>query len=86
MATSKKESLPTGSVHDLVEFFDTHDMGDYWDEMPEVHFDIDIERRAHLVAVDEDVVAKIARVARARHVSSERLINSLLRQKLAEAM
>ncbi len=85
MARSKTESLPTGSVDELVEFFDTHDMGDYWDQMPEVHFDIDIRRRSHLVAVDEDIVGKIAQVARARHVSSESLINSLLREKLAEA-
>ncbi len=85
MARSKTESLPTGSVDELVEFFDTHDMGAYWDQMPEVHFDIDIRRRSHLVAVDEDIVGKIAEVARARHVSSESLINSLLREKLAEA-
>ncbi len=85
MAESKAESLPTGSVDDLVEFFDSHDMGDYWDQMPEVHFDVDIERRAHLVTLDEDIVAKITQVARSRHVSSESLINSLLREKLAEA-
>ncbi len=85
MARSKAESLPAGSVHELVEFFDTHDMGDDWDQMPEVHFDVDIERRAHLVTLDEDLVSKITEVARARHVSSESLINSLLREKLAEA-
>jgi hypothetical protein len=33
------------SLDKLVEFFDTHDMGEYWDDMPKVHFDIDIKRR-----------------------------------------
>ena len=85
MARSKKEDLPTGSIEELVQHFDTHDMGDHWDQMPEVDFDIDIQRRAHLVAVDEDIAGKITEVARAKHVSSESLINSLLREKLAEA-
>jgi hypothetical protein len=85
MARSNIEDLPSGAVDDLVEFFDTHDMGDYWDQLPEVHFDVDIQSRAHLVAVDEDIVGKITRVARARHVSSQSLINSLLREKLSEA-
>jgi hypothetical protein len=61
-------------------------MGAHWDEMPEVHFDVDIKRRAHLVAVDDDLVDKIAEVARTKHVSSESLINALLREKLAEAI
>ena len=28
------------SVEELVEFFDTRDMGEYADTMPEVHFDV----------------------------------------------
>ncbi|HEX9732058.1 MAG TPA: CopG family antitoxin [Thermoanaerobaculia bacterium] len=86
MARSKGESIPAGSIDELVEFFDTHDMGTYWDEMPEVHFDVDVKRRAHLVAVDDDLVDKIAKVARTKHVSSEALVNVLLREKLAEAL
>ena len=85
MARSRAKSLPTGSIDELVEFFDTHDMGDHWDEMPEVKFDVDIKRRSHLVAVDDDIIGRITKVARARHVSSQSLINSLLREKLAEA-
>lgn len=27
-----------GSLDELIEFFDAHDMGDYLDEMPEVNF------------------------------------------------
>jgi len=70
----------------LVAFFDTHDMGAYWDDMPEVPFKVDIKHRAHLVAVDDDLVDRIAEVARKKHVSSESLINLLLREKLAEAI
>ncbi|MBC8264672.1 MAG: hypothetical protein H8E47_11180 [Anaerolineales bacterium] len=40
------------SLDELVEFFDTHDMGEYWDEMPEAHFEVDIKTRTHLFSSD----------------------------------
>jgi hypothetical protein len=33
MNANKKDNLPqTASLDELVEFFDTHDMGDLWDQ------------------------------------------------------
>jgi hypothetical protein len=33
--------MPTfGSLDELVKFFETHDFGEYWDQMPEAHFDM----------------------------------------------
>ena len=32
---------------ELVEFFDTHDMGEYEEALPEVHFDVDLQRKTH---------------------------------------
>ena len=85
MAANKKDALPgTDSLAELVEFFETHDMGEYWDQMPEAHFDIDIRRRKHLVALDDDLAGAVSKIARSRHVSSEALVNALLREKLAE--
>ncbi len=54
MARTKPKSMPSfDSLHDLVKFFDTHDMGEYWDQMPEAHFDVRIKRRKHLVVIEE---------------------------------
>lgn len=39
------ESLPRfRSLDEFVEFFDTHDVGEYWDEMPEAHFEDALRR------------------------------------------
>jgi CopG antitoxin of type II toxin-antitoxin system len=85
MAANKKDVLPrTDSLAERVEFFETHDMGEYWDQMPEADFDIDIRRRKHLVGLDEDLVGEVTKLSRSRHVSSESLVNALLREKLAE--
>lgn len=34
------------SIGQLPEFFDTHDMGEYLEEMPEAHFEVNIKREA----------------------------------------
>ena len=87
MAANRKDELPkTDSLDELVEFFDTHDMGEYWDRMTEADLDIDIRHRKHLVALDDDLAGEVARIARSRHVSSESLVNSLLREKLTDAI
>jgi len=77
--------MPTfTSLDKLVEFFDTHDMGEYWDDMPEVHFDIDIKRRTHLFALDDDLANRVTEIARAKRVPSKTLINEWLREKVLE--
>ncbi|MEP7012308.1 MAG: CopG family antitoxin [Acidobacteriota bacterium] len=87
MAANKLGARPaTDSLNDLVEFFEAHDMGEYWDQMPEADFEIGIVKHKHLVALDDDLAGKVAKIARSRHVSSESLINSLLRERLAEAV
>ena len=72
------------SLEELVEFFDTHDLGDYWDHMPEAHFEIDIRRRTRLFAINDELAEQLTVIARARQVPSEQLINVWLREKLLE--
>jgi hypothetical protein len=86
MAKSKATRLPEmNSMDELVEFFDTHDMGDYWEQMPEVDFEVKIEGRRHLVALEEDVAAQVTRIAKEKKVPSEALINTWLKEKLRKA-
>jgi hypothetical protein len=86
MAKSKaKTPAPAKSLDTLVEYFDTHDLGDDWALMPEVQFDIDIQKRTHLVAIDEDLIARLSSIAKARRVPAETLINTWLKEKVLEA-
>ncbi len=72
------------SLDELVEFFDTHDLGGYWDSMPKAHFDIDIKKRTHLFAIEEDLAEKLTEIARAKQIPAEMLINVWLRERLFE--
>lgn len=86
MEKSKSKRLPrTKSMLELVEFFETHDTGEYWDQMPEAHFDIEIKGRTHLIAIDEEIADKLTRIAKSRKISAGVLINSWLREKISKA-
>ncbi len=70
------------SLDEFVEFFDTHDLGEYCDGMSEAHFEVDIQRRTHLFALDEELADKLTEIALSRKISSTELINSWLREKI----
>jgi hypothetical protein len=85
MAESKSRGLPSfNSTQELVEFFDTHDMGEFWDEMPEVHFDVDIKSKRYLISVDESLMSKLSEIAKLQQVSIEALVDLWLREKVLE--
>jgi len=83
MARNKAKQMPKfGSLDELVKFFDTHDLGEYWDQMPEAHFDVDIKKSTHLFAIDQELADKLTQIAKAKKISSEELINSWVREKI----
>ena len=84
MRKSKLKSLPKfESLNKLVRFFDAHDMGDYWDRLPEAQFDIDIKTKKHLIALDKEIIPRLNKVAKSKKIPSEKLVNTWLREKLA---
>ncbi len=83
-----EESKPLpcfGTTQDLVDYFDTHDMGDHWAQMPEAHFGVSLKKKTYLVSVDEEVMKRLSNIARAQQTSAEALVNSWLREKTAQA-
>lgn len=86
MAESNSKKLPQfNSNQELVEFFDTHDMGEYDNELPEVAFDINICKNHYLVSVGDHLMTELLEVAKAEQVSVEILLDSWLKEKLLEA-
>ncbi len=85
MVENESKKMPHfASVDELVEFFDTHDLGEYWDQMPEAHFEVDIKRKTHLFAIDDELAARVSEIARSRQIPSQMLVNSWLREKILE--
>ena len=85
MAKSKSKNLPQfTSLDELVRFFDTHDLGEYWERLPEAEFEVDLGRPRHLVSIDPRIATKLTRIAREKKTTSQGLINSWLQEKIRE--
>lgn len=65
MAKSKSKMLPKFDSPDKrVDFFDTHDMGEYCDEMLEAHFGVDVKKRTHFFPLDADLAEKLNQITK----------------------
>jgi len=73
-----------GSIDELIEFFETRDLGEYWDQMPKAHFDVDIKKRTHIFAINEELADKLTEIARAKQIPSGTLVEAWLREKVLE--
>ena len=58
-------------------------LSNYWDVTSEAHFDVDIQRRVFLTALEPELAKKLVACAYERGISTETLINVWLTEKLA---
>jgi hypothetical protein len=82
----KRDPLPKhfNSVEEAADFWDTHDLGDYWDLTQEAHFEIDIQRRVFLTALEPQLARRLTTLAQQQGISTETLINIWLSEKARE--
>lgn len=82
-----KSSISQGrSYREIGEFWDTHDVTDYWDQTREVEFEVSIESEVTLCALDPMLATKTGQVAWRKGISLETLINLWVREKLEEEL
>jgi len=84
----KRDPIPRHfkNIAEAADFWDNHDLSDYWDLTREVHFNVDIQRRVFLTALEPELAKKLTVCALKQGVSSETLINVWLTEKLTAAM
>lgn len=85
MPKNKSKTLPGfETLNEVVDFFDTHDLGEYWDEMPESNFEVDLKKRTHLFSIDSDLAVRLTEIAKSRQVASQVLVNDWLKEKILQ--
>jgi hypothetical protein len=84
MAENKLPEFDT--IADLVDFFDTHDLGEYFDEMPEVPGEVNLKHSRGLVAIDLQLLKRLAQVAQQQHLSTTSLVNTWLSERVAQTV
>ncbi len=84
MAENDSQRLPSfASLDELVEFFDTTDMGEYEEDLPEARFEVNLQRKTHLVAIDEEINNRLTEIAEQEQTPAESLVNAWLKEKLS---
>ncbi len=84
---NKKRDIPRHfqSVAEAADFWDDHDLTDYWDLTREADFEVDIQRRVFLTVLEPELAKKLTACAHRQGVSTETLINVWLTEKVDEA-
>ncbi len=81
-----KSSIPKArSYKEIGEFWDTHDLADYWEQTQPVEFEVDIQSEVTYYPLDITLAAEVCSVAKRRGVSPETLLNLWVQEKLQEA-
>ena len=72
------------SLDELVRFFDENDVSERLEQKPEVSFEVSLQKRKYLVAIDEETVGRLNKIAEREKTSTESLVNSWLKEKMSD--
>jgi hypothetical protein len=84
MRRSKSSVSKARSYKEIGEFWDEHDLSDFWRKTKKVKFDVDIESEVTYHPIERDLSEKIQLMARKQGISSDTLVNLWLEQKVKE--
>jgi hypothetical protein len=84
MRKHKSSVSEAASYKEIGEFWDTHDVSDFWDKTKEVSFEVDIGSEVTYYAIDKMLSEKIQAIAQKRGVTADTLINLWVQEKLQE--
>ena len=83
MGASKTSISGASSDRHVGEFWDQHDLADYWDQTHEVEMMVAIESSTVYFPVEKSLAEKLRSVAEVRGVSPETLLKNLLQEHVA---
>ncbi|MBM4045221.1 MAG: hypothetical protein FJ279_08915 [Planctomycetes bacterium] len=72
------------SYKGIGDFWDSHDLGDYWEHVRPVEFEVDIQSEVTYYALDRRLSTEVHSTAKRHGVSPETLVNLWIREKLQE--
>ena len=84
MRKNKSSISKARSYAEIGEFWDEHDLSDFWRKTKKVKFDVDVESEVTYYPIEKSLSDRIQSLARKRGVSSDTLVNLWLDQKIKE--
>ena len=86
MSKSRSSISKARSYREISEFWDTHDLADYWEQTEPVEFELDIRSEVTYYPLDTALAAGVRSIAERRGVSPETLLNLWIQEKLQKEM
>ena len=84
MDENKSSISQAQSYREIGEFWDTHDLADYWEQTEPVEFEVNIQSKVRYYALESDLATMVAEIAWQRGVSAETLLNLWVQEKVKE--
>jgi hypothetical protein len=78
----KSRVSKAGTYAEMGEFWDEHDLSDYWGKTRPARADVDLESEESLYAVEKGLSETIRREAKERGISPHTLVNLWLQEKI----
>ena len=69
---------------EIGDFWDTHDLSDFWEQTKKVKFEVDIQSEITYYSLDKKLANQVQSLAQRRGVSTDTLINLWVQEKLQE--
>ena len=83
MKSKGRSSISGGqSYREVGEFWDSHDLAEYWDETREAEFEVEIESEVTYYALSRTLSEQIQSRTRREGVSADCLVNLWVEEKL----
>ena len=82
MKRDKSSISKARSYKEIGEFWDRHDLSEYWDQTRPVKFEVDIQSEIIYYPLESSLSAKVRSIAKQRGISPETLLNLWVQEKL----
>jgi len=81
-----KEPLPDNfnSVAEAAEFWDSHSLADYEEYQKDIDIEVELKKDKNYVAIEKDLSNVVDKIALAKGILPETLINLWLKEKIVE--
>ncbi|MCP4417914.1 MAG: hypothetical protein GY805_14915 [Chloroflexi bacterium] len=84
MDENKSSISKAESYREIGDFWDAHDVTNYWEQTEAVEFEVDLESDVRLVTLEPNLATKANKVAWEKGISLQTLLNLWVREKLDE--
>lgn len=84
MSRGRSSISKAQSYKEIGEFWDVHDLADYWEQTRPAEFEVDIRAEVTYYPLDAVLAARIRSAAQRRGISPETLLNLWVQERLQQ--